>query len=313
KKPQKNLLKRTGTLLMRALSGRTVVDAPVPSMVSVVEKDSNNVIEEKQVANSGIQRSSSSTSTVHALDEIKSPSKSEGVSVVVDSSSPASVSSTEALPISGSPTRAMTYQEHALPTFQDSFANSISKKLAALDLMTSALLVVVPLAVYYGMRAVDWEGPSQWCETTKKKDGWTIFVCQWTYAMIPGILHAIVMLALGYIGIRIARKVHMRHHMLRSGNNDIESAKAFGSSMEDSKHAAADGNWDEGDVVYSHGRMDVRRIIKSFVDEGVGRKEDGRGLTTVFAGGPEGFLNMVDKQVQKANWTVEFHRETWAP
>ncbi|KAF9981624.1 hypothetical protein BGZ79_006084, partial [Entomortierella chlamydospora] len=176
KKSQKNLLKRTGTLLMRALSGRTVVDAPVASMVSVVEKDGNNAIEEKEVTNSVIQRSSSNTSTIHTLDEIESPPKSEGVSVIVGSSPPASVSSTGALPISGSPTRAMTYQEHALPTFQDSSADSISKRLAALDLITSALLVAVPLAVYYGMRAVDWEGPSQWCVTTNKKDGWTIFV-----------------------------------------------------------------------------------------------------------------------------------------
>ncbi|KAF9352572.1 hypothetical protein BGX26_009657 [Mortierella sp. AD094] len=313
KKSQKNILKRTGTLLMRALSGRTVVDVPVTAVTSVVEKDNNNAIEEKEVGNSGLQRSSLTVSTIHTLDEIESPAKSDDVSVIVESSSPASVSSTGLLLISENPTRVMTYQEHALPTFQDSSADSVSKKLAALDLMTSAFLVAAPLAVYYAMRTVHWEGSSQWCLTAKKKDGWTIFVCQWTYALIPGVLHTIVMLALGYLGILAARKVHMRHHMLRAGNNDIESSAAFGSSVENEKQAVADGNWDEGDVVYSHGRMDVRKIIKTFVDRGVGKKEDGRGLTTVFAGGPEGFLDMVDKQVQKASWTVEFHRETWAP
>ncbi|KAF9352571.1 hypothetical protein BGX26_009656 [Mortierella sp. AD094] len=313
KKFEKNILKRTGTLLSRALSDLTVVDVPVMAMSSTANKGSNDSLKEKEIGSSALQRSSSGVSTINTLQEIDSSVKSDEVSMKAGPLSPTSVSLTVLLPISENPTRAMTYQEHALPTFQDSSADSVSKKLAALDLMTSAFLVAVPLAVYYAMRTVHWEGESQWCPNNKTRNSWTVFVCQWTYAMIPGLLHTIVMLSLGYLGIAVARKVHMRHHMLRAGNSDIESSAASGSSVENEKQAVADGNWDEGDVVYSHGRMDVRKLIKCFVDEGIGKKEDGRGLTTVFAGGPEGFLDMVDKQVQKASWTVEFHRETWAP
>ncbi|KAF9186082.1 hypothetical protein BGZ49_004221 [Haplosporangium sp. Z 27] len=312
KKAQENILKRTGTLLKRALSGRTIVDVPVATMASVIEKDSND-LKEKGAHSPDMQQTNSNNSVSETLRDIETPAKSKENSVNAGLSSSYSLNLSESLPISENPTRAKTYQEHDLPTFQDSSADNISKKLAAQDLLTSLFLVGIPLAVYYAMRTVNWEGSSQWCLTTKKKDGYTIFVCQWTYAMIPGVLHTIVMLALGYLGISIARKIHMRHHRLRSANNDIESKAAAGSSALNEKHAVSDGNWDEGDVVYSHGRMDVRKLVKSFVDQGVGKKENGGGLTTVFAGGPEGFLQMVEKQVQKASWTVEFHRETWCP
>ncbi|KAF9198008.1 hypothetical protein BGZ49_001308 [Haplosporangium sp. Z 27] len=312
-KAQENILKRTGTLLKRALSDLTVVDVPKSTLNLATEKDSQDSLKKNETGNGDMQRSNSAISTIDTLHETEKSAKSEEDSANVGPSSPTSLNLTGPIPISENPTRAKTYQEHHLPTFQDSSADNISKKLATQDLITSLFLVVVPLTLYYAMRTVHWEGSSRWCQTTNKRDSWTVFVCQWTYAMIPGVLHTIVMLALGYLGISIARKIHMRHHRLRSANNDIESKAAAGSSALNEKHAVSDGNWDEGDVVYSHGRMDVRKLVKSFVDQGVGKKENGGGLTTVFAGGPEGFLQMVEKQVQKASWTVEFYRETWSP
>ncbi|KAI1314923.1 hypothetical protein EDD11_001560 [Mortierella claussenii] len=304
-KDRKNFLQRTGTKLKRALSGRTIVNAPAPTMTSVMVQD-----QEKQALENAqeMHRSNSSKSTVETLHDVKGEPAVAG-----PSSSPLSASSTKDRPLTDKPTKFMTYDEHALPTFQTSNVDSVLKRLALLDLLTSALLVAVPLAFYYGMRKVKFEGTPQWCITTKNKDKWTIFLCQWTYALVPGLVHTVVMLALGYAGIYIARKVHARHHKM-SANRDIEvaAAAAAAAGTEESK-SVDDGNWDEGDVVYSRGRMDIRKSIQNFVEQGVGKKEKGRGLTAVFAGGPEGFVDMIERQVQKATWTVEFHRETWAP
>ncbi|KAI7832267.1 ferric reductase like transmembrane component-domain-containing protein [Gamsiella multidivaricata] len=296
KKDRKNFLQRTGTKLKRALSGRTMVNVPAPTMTAVVVND-EKAKAITSLEDTGLQRSNSANSTTMTI---------------AGPSSPTSLSSEE--PLSDKPTKSMTYKEHALPTFEAASADSVSKKLALFDLLTSALLAAIPLAFYYGMRSVHFEGDSQWCLTAKAKDKWTIFVCQWTYALVPGLVHTVVMLALGYTGIFVARKVHVRHHK-RANGQDVESTAAAVSTaaVQEEKQSVTDGNWDDGDVVYSRGRMDVRKVINSFVDQGVGKKENGQGLATVFAGGPEGFVGMIERQVQKASWSVEFHRETWAP
>ncbi|KAF9183193.1 hypothetical protein BGZ51_004195 [Haplosporangium sp. Z 767] len=269
-------------------------------MASVV----SSTLETKDLNNDMAQRSNSTESTVETLHR---ETKQEAGS----SSSTTSTSLSSIEPVNEKHSRSMTYQEHALPTFEASSADSVSRRLATLDLLTSALLVAVPMAFYYGMRAVHWEGSSKWCLEAKSKDKWTIFVCHWVYALMPGFVHVVVMLALGYSGIIIARKVHLRHHQ---GTHDVETAIPYPDfQAEDEKLSVEDGNWDEGDVVYSRGRMDVRKLVQSFVESGVGKKENGQGLVTVFAGGPEGYVDMIERHVKKSSWTVEFHRETWAP
>ncbi|CAO3573854.1 unnamed protein product [Mortierella alpina] len=279
KKAKKNFLKRTGTKLKRALSGRTIVE----DQAAPVEQD--------------VQRTNSTKSTLHEISEEE-----------------AATSSSEPINEKGTGTRAMTYTDQPLPTFQASSADAVSKRLALFDLLTTLVLVAIPLAFWYGMRRVSWEGSSHWCITATKKDKWTVFVCHWTYSLVPGLVHTVVMLLLGYAGIFVARKIHMRHHM-RGGSADAESAAIpypdF--NAEDEKLSVEDGNWDEGDVVYSRGRLDAKKAIQNFVDSGVGAKDKGQGLVTVFAGGPEGYVDMIEKHVQKAKWSVEFHRETWAP
>ncbi|KAG0199001.1 hypothetical protein BGX28_007630, partial [Mortierella sp. GBA30] len=287
---------RTGTKLKRALSGRTIVETPAPAMTSVVVQD--------------VQRSNSTKSTSDTLNE-----EAKNQAAEAGPSSPHSASTSSIKPINEkSTTKALAYRDQALPTFHASSADAVSKRLAALDLLTTAVLVAVPMAFWYGMRRVSWEGPSHWCISAKSKDSWTIFVCHWTYALVPGFVHLVVMLLLGYFGIVVARKFHMRHH-LRGGSTDAEAAAIpypdF--NAEDEKLSVEDGNWDEGDVIYSRGRMDTKKAIQNFVEAGVGSKDKGEGLVTVFAGGPEGYVDMIEKHVQKAKWSVEFHRETWAP
>ncbi|KAG0252548.1 hypothetical protein BGZ95_006596, partial [Linnemannia exigua] len=309
-KVKKNFLKRTGTKLKRALSGRTIVAAPAPTLTSVVVQD-----QEKSAAaaapatEENLQRSSSVKSTVETLNGVDSKTSSNS-----NNSSNIEIINEEdegALPLSDTPTKSRTYIENALPTFEASSAHSVSKKMAYLDLITSAFLVLIPLAFYYGFRAVQWDGEPHWCPATKSKDKWTIFVCQWVYALVPGFLHFFVFFLLGSIGITLARRFHLRH---QKGGNDVETAIPYPDfNAEDEKLSVEDGNWDEGDVVYSRGRMDVRKSIQGFVNAGVGKKENGQGLVAVFAGGPEGFVAMIEKQTKAANWSVDFHRETWAP
>ncbi|KAF9939352.1 hypothetical protein BGZ65_010737 [Modicella reniformis] len=331
KDSKKNFLQRTGTRLKRALSGRTVIEIPTPAMTAMALQNSNEKSDKGEVGDVDLQRSNSAKSTAETLQE-----SAERIYVSADAGGPssptthtASVSMSIEEPRLEKPTKAipLTYHEHALPTFQAASAESVSRRLATLDLLTSVFLVVVPLMFYYAMRTVHFEGPSQWCVDTKSKDKWTIFVCYWTYALVPGLAHTIVMLALGYTGISVARKVHLRHHQKRTKKKDVEAAPAGAADgviatvalREENKQnlSVEDGNWDEGDVVYSRGRMDVRKVISNFVQQGVGKtekgKEEGQGLATVFAGGPDGFVDMIERQVKKAGWTVEFHRETWAP
>ncbi|KAF9922539.1 hypothetical protein FBU30_007325 [Linnemannia zychae] len=320
-KAKKSFLKRTGTKLKRALSGRTIVAVPAPTLTAVVIQDQEKAIIAEQ---ENLERSNSVKSIAETLHESDSP-KALG-SLAHNNSSNSSGNSgsnnghaieiihqdeNEKLPLSDKPTKSRTYIENALPTFEASSANSVSKRLASLDLITTAFLVLVPLAFWYGFRAVQWDGSSHWCPKATSKDKWTIFVCQWLYALVPGFIHFFVFFFLGCVCIVLARRFHMHHY---KGENDIEIAIPYPDfKAEDEKLSIEDGNWDEGDVVYSRGRMDVRKAIQGFVDSGVGKKENGEGLVAVFAGGPEGFVNMVERQTKAANWSVDFHRETWAP
>ncbi|KAF9117215.1 hypothetical protein BGW39_002448, partial [Mortierella sp. 14UC] len=318
-KAKKNFLKRTGTKLKRALSGRTIVAAPAPTLTSVVIQDQEKsaAAAAATTAEDNLQRSSSVKSAVDTLRGVDGSKTSSNVTSNNSSSNNSSnieiidEEDEGPLPLSDKPTKSRTYIENALPTFEASSAHTISKKLAFLDLITTALLVLIPLAFYYGFRAVQWDGEPHWCPTTKSKDKWTIFVCQWVYAMVPGFLHFFVFFLLGSIGITLARRFHLRH---QKGGNDVETAIPYPDfNAEDEKLSVEDGNWDEGDVVYSRGRMDARKSIQGFVNAGVGKKENGHGLVAVFAGGPEGFVTMIEKQTKVANWSVDFHRETWAP
>ncbi|KAF9408408.1 hypothetical protein BGZ94_002322 [Podila epigama] len=307
-------LKRTGTLLKRALSGSTIVNVETrssstpPSPTSTVATVVASSTITTSPTSDSLDRSNSVKSIAETLHEIHE--NNTDIDITQGCADP-KVGTSKSSPCGK--VMKHPYHEQALPTFETASADTVSRRLATLDLLTSAVLVFVPLAFYYGLRTVAWEGAPAWCPETKSRDWWTIFICQWVYSMVPGVVHAVVMLALGYLGIYLARKTYQRYQK-RGGADNIEAALPYPDvNCDDEQLSVEDGNWDEGDVVYSRGRVDIKKAIQGFVEAGVGNKEKSQGLVTVFAGGPEGYLDMVEKHVRNAPWTVQFRRETWAP
>jgi hypothetical protein len=66
-------------------------------------------------------------------------------------------------------------------------------------------------------------------------------------------------------------------------------------------------------VVFSRGRVNVKRVIEKFMASGVGSVGGDPGEVTVFGAGPEAFVEHCERQAKAAKWAVDFHRETWAP
>ncbi|KAG0361813.1 hypothetical protein BGX24_005270, partial [Mortierella sp. AD032] len=296
--------KRTGTMLKRALSGRTIV-AENEKAPTTTAAESNG---EETAANSqgSSVRRSGSVHTVVDLEDIAEEAEASSSSDIITKEK-AGLSKDEPLS-ANSPTRAMTYNDQPLPTFQACNSTSVATKWAKLDLLVTSTILLVPLAAWLVARSVPWEGPDKWCVDTKLRGTIISAKCRWTYAMIPGVIQIVVASIAGYFAVWLARKV-----LLRRGR-DVETGLPYPDfETEDERLAIEDGNWDEGDVVYTKGRLDVKKAIQGFVDAGVGKKEKGNGLVAVFGGGPDGFVAMIEKQTKAANWSVDFHRETWAP
>ncbi|GJJ72393.1 hypothetical protein EMPS_04750 [Entomortierella parvispora] len=229
------------------------------------------------------------------------------------------------------------YDGRPLPTFDSSSisAGLASNRQAKYDLAISFVLVVIPLSVFYGLRAVSWEGSSHWCRTTMDiNSNRTVLICDWTYALIPGFAHLITFLVLGYSAIYFARRSHRRRMQRERRGADVEGNEAMTGAGRESTFGLDDGNWDEGDVPYTRGRMKISQVIQNFLDKGIGcssssaqrpvfsmetgetqEPKEGQlgtsGLVAVLAGGPEGFVNMIKCRVYKAAWSVEFYRVTW--
>ncbi|KAG0246259.1 hypothetical protein BGX31_003449 [Mortierella sp. GBA43] len=316
-------LKRTGTMLKRALSGRTIVgetnekeqSQEVAAVATALVPATSSVSQE-----SSLKRSESIHTVVDLEDiaEETEPSKATGSgsslpekiqTVAEASTSSSSASATNESADPPSPSKTMTYHDQPLPTFQAAGSASAATHWAKLDLFVTCMLILVPLAGWCLARTVSWEGPSKWCVTNKTKSTLISAQCRWTYSLIPGTIQILVASIFGYFGVWLARKM-----LLRRGRDVEKGGLPYPDfDKEDERLATEDGNWDEGDVVYTRGRLDVKKIIQSFVDSGVGNKQDGQGLVSVFGGGPEGFVNMIEKQVKTADWCADFHRETWAP
>ncbi|KAI8602057.1 ferric reductase like transmembrane component-domain-containing protein [Dissophora ornata] len=344
KKKRFQSLRRTGTKLRRALSGRTIVESPPPehaaktgveSKTSAVSSSADGKhgrsesIDTVVVANEKERRESRSVSLSSSSENYSSNLTPTTVTLP---SSPISVSFGEVVndtievhhrheePSSPLQTREMTYDSKRLPTFHDAQSASVSARLAKLDLTTSAIMVVIPLAFWYGLRAVKWEGSVHYCNVMEEMTPTQEKICYGTYAVAPVAGHIILMFIIGYFSNWFARKNLIRS--LSAGNfNDIESGKHHQKSnlpypdidIEDEKLSVEDGNWDEGDVVYSTGRVNVKVVVERFMNSGVGAAGHDRALVTVFGGGPEAFVEHVERQIKTAKWAVDFHRETWAP
>ncbi|KAG0214774.1 hypothetical protein BGX28_001409 [Mortierella sp. GBA30] len=337
KKKRFQSLRRTGTKLKRALSGRTVVGEPeqaekmsrkseksvavdsvVPAMVATEQTVTFST------ASDATRPGSINTVIGKESKECGSPRGSSGGS---DSETPTPTTPQDSIDIAHShgldlspttPTRGMTYHTKRLPTFLDAQSTAVATRLAKLDLGATAILILVPLGFYFGLRAIHWEGSERYCDVMAEMTPTQDKICYGTYSSAPGFSHILVMALIGYFTMWFARRTLLRTYRA-SNPTDIESATKDQNlpypelEIEDEKLSVEDGNWDEGDVVFSQGRVNVKLEIERFMSSSVGMEGSDRGLVTVFGGGPEAFVEHVERQVKAAKWAVNFHRETWAP
>ncbi|KAF8979818.1 hypothetical protein BGZ46_004998 [Entomortierella lignicola] len=262
---------------------------------------------------------SSSTQSVTDVDsDIKSPSNSA-----------ANVSKNTLL-----------YRHKPIPTFAASSSASISKTHAKKDLAATTLILVIPMVVFLWSRAIPWEGTykgeKHWCRTTRESDQHMTNRCLWSYALLPGILHAIAASLMGYLGLWAARRTNLvckssssetrratgtaadAYHNLINGLSFLSPSTMEGPlSSNGRKHT--DTVMPKGSIKFRRGRIQVNHHIQELKGLGIGceqddsnRDVDGGGVI-VFGGGPDAFVDMIHESCRKAKWSVDFHRETWAP
>ncbi|KAH7044861.1 hypothetical protein BKA57DRAFT_440020 [Linnemannia elongata] len=365
KKKRFQSLRRTGTMLKRALSGRTIVEKS--SAANEKEKAADATSTTPAGAAPAIGSLTFSSAGKHVRDESTdmvidlsgqrgnesvrrvSTSLSSEIDPSTSCPTPTSLTSpvtfamdhniiteggepgqdTAAAVTRSIPTRSMTYDSKRLPTFQDANSASLATKYARLDLHTTAIMIVLPLGVWYILRAIHWEGSARYCDVMQDMDQTQSKICYGTYATIPEFGHVIAMSLVSYVVMWFARRSLFRS-LEASSLKDLESGSSSSSSsssngkknknlpypeldIEDEKLSVEDGNWDEGDVVFSRGRVNVKRVIEKFMAGGVGPVGGDPGEVTVFGAGPEAFVEHCERQVKAAKWAVDFHRETWAP
>ncbi|KAF9972370.1 hypothetical protein BGZ73_004538 [Actinomortierella ambigua] len=312
-----------GTIVASVASGQpgkegdTAADTYQPIVVESTPRQGHPVAE-------GIQPISSTSSSADPMSAHPNPTNEK----LEQGTSPANLPSRGSL---------STYEDRPLPTYPAANSAVLSKRLAKLDLSMSAAMILIPLAIFYGFRAVAWEGTPGWCTTgVTDISRWTA-QCMWTYAVLPGLFQIIMMAVIGYTCLAIVR-IRQRGNFINE-EKDMEAKRSFseeatantpeGATDETSaKHQQHRGgltmpsgrDWEDGDITYRHGRMNVRKHIDEFVAAGIGRKDrtvnDGesfQGRVTVIGGGPGGFVDMVQKHTQQADWKVEYIRETWTP
>ncbi|KAF9328881.1 hypothetical protein BG006_008010 [Podila minutissima] len=300
-------LRKTGTMLRRALSGRTIVGRSTDA--NTTKEADKNV----SFSSAGNHVRPNSVNTVVAATEKSEQSSSESNTVsvassVADHSSQSDDVHEEPLQAHLS-TREMTYNSKDLPRFQDAQSQSIANKFAKLDLIATSILIFVPLVFWYILRAIKYEGSVHFCDVRGKMTPTQMKICYGSYSTVPAFGHMLVLSIGGYFALWLARRALLRSRVdLEAGGMPFPDV-----DVEDEKLTVEDGNWDEGDVDYSSGRINIKQVIQRFMDSEIGLPGRDRGLVTVFGGGPEAFVAHVEKQIHVAQWAVDFHRETWAP
>ncbi|KAF9346804.1 hypothetical protein BGX26_001680 [Mortierella sp. AD094] len=216
------------------------------------------------------------------------------------------------------------YTEKPLPTFLASDSKSASTLHAQRDLFITASMLLIPFASFISLRYVGlegtWNGESRWCRTTEIYDQNMTNKCMWNYAMTPGTLHIIFATIIGYILISLGRRSSRRVNSAQLANNDgSESGMTDGQSTYLKSVLAGQLMTPDGSIEFKPMRLDVEKYIQDLIADNVGvvpeTKEDKKAAktTSVFVGGPDGFLDSVEQCSKKASWSVEFHRETWSP
>ncbi|KAF9110885.1 hypothetical protein BGX27_005753 [Mortierella sp. AM989] len=226
--------------------------------------------------------------------------------------------------VSGSRIEKVMYTDKPLPTFLASNSTSVSTIHAKRDLLITAVLLLIPFAAFIGLRYVGlegaWNGEHRWCRTTRIYDQNMTNKCMWNYTMTPGTLHIVIASLIGYILIFVARRSSRRASSEHSTNHSGSESGIMNNQSTYLKSVLVNQLMTpDGSIRFKPLRLDVEKCIKDLIAEDIGVVPGTKygkmaaKTTSVFVGGPDGFLDSVEKCSKEANWTVEFHRETWSP
>ncbi|KAF9096611.1 ferric/cupric-chelate reductase [Mortierella sp. GBA35] len=219
------------------------------------------------------------------------------------------------------------YNDRALPTFLAADSGKVSTIHATRDLAITAAMLIIPFVAYIGIRYAPIEGPWwgadqehglvrhgqwNWCRDTEIFDQDMTNKCMWNYTMTPGVVQIAVACLVGYIWMYVARRATRREAEVAK---TADNSAAYLESVLRAQIMEYDGT-----IPFSAMRLDVEKAIQELVSEDVGMGKTkavnadmvGK-TTTVFVGGPDGFLDSVEASSKKAPWSVDFHRETWSP
>ncbi|KAF9328247.1 ferric/cupric-chelate reductase [Podila minutissima] len=199
------------------------------------------------------------------------------------------------------------YADKSIPTFLAADSGSASTLHARRDMFLTAFMLIVPAVVFIAARHVPWEGTWdgkwRWCITTEIYDQNMTNKCMWNYTMTPGLVHIIAGCFWGYLGLWYAR----RRHAGRDGSKvKVQERSAHMREVLESQVQVVDGS-----IHFVKGRLDAAKAVEALVAAEVGM--DKEKTTAVFVGGPDSFLDAIEKEHRRAKWTVDFHRETWSP
>lgn len=220
------------------------------------------------------------------------------------------------------------YQGRVLPTFLAADSARVSTIHAVRDLAITAAILLIPFAAYIGIRYTPIEGYGEgkyfWCQTTRIYDQNMTNKCMWNYTMTPGVVQIGVASLIGYALMYLVRRTTQRE--ADAAKNAVDDSAISGNTRAylESVLRAQIMEYD-GTIPFKPSRLDVEKYISDLMAEDVGmgntkavkrdasKKEMAGKTTTVFVGGPDGFLDSVEKANRKAKWSVDFHRETWSP
>ncbi|KAI1299513.1 hypothetical protein EDD11_006476 [Mortierella claussenii] len=247
------------------------------------------------------------------------------------------------------PSDADPYQYKSLPTFTAASSASIAIVHAKKDLVVTSMILVLPMMVFLWSRGIPWEGTykdeQHWCRTTFEFDQHMTNRCLWTYSVLPGVLHIAAASILGYMALWVARSTHLmgcHSQSQETGSFSASSADAYRnlvqglspldpeydpaattptcSSMRKSSRSQRLGRiaMPKGSIQFLRGRIQVNHHIQELKGLGIGCEVENAAVghpsgVLVFGGGPDAFVDMIEKSCKKTRWNVDFHRETWAP
>ncbi|KAF9433762.1 hypothetical protein BGZ76_009014 [Entomortierella beljakovae] len=269
--------------------------------------------------------------------------KDKGCCMESSSSTISSPCETVTQNISSLPDESSPYYHKTIPTFPMASSSTASTVHAKKDLAATTLMLVVPMIFFLWGRAIPWEGTykgeARWCRTTFELDQHMTNRCLWSYALLPGILHFLVACLLGYLGLWGARRTRststrplfsrqplaQQPKAVRDAYQSLLSGLSFldpeqmASPLDGNGRKYSDVQVPKESIKFKRGRIQVNQHIQELKGLGIGceQVEDKEGKDNsgviVFGGGPEAFVDMIYESCIKADWKVDFHRETWAP